>query len=135
MTTRATIGEYAVNAIEMTTNQGFKNLIPNDNIDTWYAYYRLDYEGDYLASLSKGSTFPEVGKSTVEDFVIPIPPIKEQREIGELLKSMHNQIRSYERNKAQFKRFKQGLMQDLLSGVVRTHETDIEVPEAVLAQG
>ena len=33
------------------------------------------------------------------------------------------------------KRFKKGLMQDLLSGEVRTHHKDIEVVEDVLQHG
>ena len=135
MTTRATIGECAVNTVEMTTNQGFKNIIPNERIDTWYTYYRLDYEKDYLASLSKGSTFPEVGKDTVENFVIPIPPIEEQREIGELLRSVDEQILSYKRSKSQYERLKRGLQQDLLSGTVRTTDTNIEVPDEIAQHG
>ncbi|QZX99389.1 restriction endonuclease subunit S [Halobaculum rubrum] len=135
MTTRATIGECAVNTVEMTTNQGFKNIIPGKRLDTWYTYYRLDYEKDYLASLSKGSTFPEVGKDTVENFVIPIPPLEEQRKIGEKLRSVDEQILSYKENKSQYERLKRGLMQDLLSGTVRTTDTNIEVPEEIAQYG
>ena len=135
MTTRATIGECAVNTVEMTTNQGFKNIIPDEKLDTWYAYYRLDYERDFLASLSKGSTFPEVGKDTVENFMVPIPPIGEQREIGKLLRSVDQQILSYKKSKSQYERLKRGLMQDLLSGTVRTTNTNIEVPEEIARYG
>jgi len=135
MTTRATIGKCAVNTVEMTTNQGFKNLIPGEELDTWYAYYRLDYERDYLASLSKGSTFPEVGKDTVENFLIPIPPISEQREIGELLRSVDKQILCYKNDKSHYERLKRGLMQDLLSGTVRTTDTNIEVPDEIAQYG
>lgn len=135
MTTRATIGACAVNTVEMTTNQGFKNVIPGEMLDTWYTYYRLDYEKDYLASLSKGSTFPEVGKDTVENFVIPVPPLEEQRKIGELLQSVDKQILSYTEGKLQYERFKRGLVQDLLSGTVRTTDTTIEVPDEIAQYG
>lgn len=135
LTTRATIGECAVNTVEMTTNQGFKNLIPGDRLDTWYAYYRLEYEGDYLASLSKGSTFPEVGKDTVGNFVIPVPPLEEQKEIAERLKSVDDMILSYKSNKSQLQRLKEGLMKDLLSGTVRTTDTNIQVLDEVAQHG
>jgi len=104
-------------------------------MDTWYSYYRLDYEGDYLASLSKGSTFPEVGKDTVENFVIPVPPIEEQRAIGERLRSVDDQILSYKEEKSQLKRVKRALMQDLLSGTVRATDTNIEVPDEIAQHG
>ena len=135
MTTRATIGACAVNTVEMTTNQGFKNLIPGDGIDTWYAYYRLDYEGDYLASLSKGSTFPEVGKDTVENFEIPVPPIEEQRRIGTILRSIDDQILSHKNQRSQYERLKRGLMQDLLSGEVRTTDKSIQIPDEISQYG
>lgn len=135
LTTRATVGVCAVNTVEMTTNQGFKSLIPGERLDTWYAYYRLESEGDYLASLSKGSTFPEVGKGTVENFVIPVPTLKEQKVIGERLKSVDDLALSYKSNKKQLQLIKQSLMQDLLSGDVRTHDKDIEVIDEVLQHG
>ena len=135
LTTRATIGECAVNNVEMTTNQRFKNFIPGDEIDIWYAYYRLEHEGEYLASLSKGSIFPEVGKATVENLVIPVPPSQEQKKIPEKLRAVDNMIISYKSNRDQLQRLKQDLMQDLLSGEVRTHDRDIELIEGVLAHG
>lgn len=135
LTTRATIGKCAVNTVEMTTNQGFKNFIPGDRIDTWYAYYRLTYESDYLASLSKGSTFPEVGKDTVENFVIPVPPLEEQREIGKRLKAMDDMVLSYKEHKSHLQRLKKGLMQDLLSGKVRTTDRNIPVLSEVAEHG
>jgi type I restriction enzyme S subunit len=135
LTTRATIGECAINTVEMTTNQGFKNFIPSEEIDTWYAYYRLGHAGDYLASLSKGSTFPEVGKETVESLVIPVPSFEEQKEIGERLRSVDNMIISYKSYKDQLVRLKRGQMQDLFSGTVRTADASIEVPDVVAQHG
>ena len=33
MTSRATIGECAINRVPVTTNQGFKNFVPSDDVD------------------------------------------------------------------------------------------------------
>ncbi|MDP3922491.1 MAG: restriction endonuclease subunit S, partial [Hydrogenophaga sp.] len=41
MTSRATIGECAINAVPMTTNQGFKNFVPFESVDAEFLYYLL----------------------------------------------------------------------------------------------
>jgi type I restriction enzyme S subunit len=41
VTTRATLGETAISQVPLATNQGFKNIIPNDDTDAIYAHYRL----------------------------------------------------------------------------------------------
>jgi len=46
-----------------------------------------------------------------------------------------NKIKAERRYRVRLQRLKQGLMQDLLSGEVRTHDRDIELIEEVLAHG
>jgi len=41
MTSRATIGECAINTVPISTNQGFKNFVPFDLIDVEFLYYLL----------------------------------------------------------------------------------------------
>lgn len=40
MTSRATIGECAINRVSVTTNQGFKNFVPRPEFDVQFLYYR-----------------------------------------------------------------------------------------------
>ena len=39
--TRATIGNAAISLHQIATNQGFKNIVPNENIDTLFLYYTI----------------------------------------------------------------------------------------------
>jgi len=135
LTTRATVGLCAVNEVEMTTSRAFKDLIPGDQLDTWYLYYRIAAMEDYLNRLGWGSTFTEVIKPVLENVTIPIPPLEEQREIGERLKSIDSAISKNIYMKEQYQRLKQGLMQDLLSGTVKTTDTNITVPDEVAQHG
>jgi type I restriction enzyme S subunit len=57
--TRATIGVMAITAHEMCTNQGFKNIIPNENTNIEFVYYLLTYQKHKLVSKASGSTFLE----------------------------------------------------------------------------
>lgn len=135
LTTRATVGMCAVNEVEMTTSRAFKDLIPGERLDTWYLYYRISTMEDYLNRLGWGSTFTEVIKPVLENVTIPIPSLEEQRAIGDKLRAIDQCIIENIRVKRQYQRMKQGLLQDLLSGTVRTTDTNIEVPEAVAQYG
>ena len=135
LTTRATVGACAVNTVPITTNQGFKNVVPGEDLDTWYAYYRLIYEADQLEARAKGSTFREVGKETVENFEIPVPSRDEQQRIGEILKSIDDDILNNKNVVSEYERLKKGLMQDLLTGEVRTADKAIDVLDEVVEHG
>jgi len=57
MTTRATIGECAINTVPMTTNQGFKNLVPIA-ADCEFLYYLMTIQKSRLVQLCAGSSRP-----------------------------------------------------------------------------
>jgi len=114
MTSRATIGECAVNTVEMATNQGFKSLVPKEEIETWYLHYRMLETAAFLESLGAGSTFDEVSKSVVESVDIPIPPLSEQRKIATVLYTVDQAIQKTEEIGAQTELAKKGLAQSLI---------------------
>lgn len=113
MTSRATIGKCAVNTTEMATNQGFKSLIPNEGISTWYLHYRMLETRAFLKSLGAGSTFDEVSKSVVKSVEIPVPPLPEQRKIATVLYTIDQAIEKTEEIVEQSDRLFHGLMDDI----------------------
>jgi len=133
MTSRATIGACAVNTVPMATNQGFQSLVPGEKLNTWYLFYRMLREAPYLESLGAGSTFSEVSKRVVEKVDIPIPPLSEQRNIASVLYTVDRLIQLSPSE--ELKELKEGLMQDLLTGEVRTADKAIEVLDEVAAHG
>jgi type I restriction enzyme S subunit len=64
-----------------------------------------------------------------------LPPLEEQREIAAVLWDFDNQVRALQDELGLYRRFKQGLMQDLLSGKVRMTDTNIEVLSEVAQHG
>jgi type I restriction enzyme S subunit len=82
--TRATIGKAAINTVPMSTNQGFKNIIPK-NIDTDFLYYKIISQEHGLLRIASGSTFLEVSKTDFDNFHISIPPLPEQKKIASIL--------------------------------------------------
>ncbi len=65
----------------MYCNQGFKNIVCSKCLLNEYVYWWLKGKTDYLNSLGVGATFKEISKRTVEQIVIPIPPLEEQSRI------------------------------------------------------
>lgn len=120
MTTRATIGECAINLVPMTTNQGFKNLVPSESIDVEFLYYLLLMQKQGFISLCGGSTFLEISKGQVAAFEVRVPGTKmEQTAIATILSDMDSEIAELGEKLAKARNVKQGMMQELLTGRIR----------------
>lgn len=85
LSSRAPIGLLAINKVPVCTNQGFKSLIPSQEIDVEYLYYYLKKNVNSLQAKGNGATFKELSKPTVEDFQIVLPPLDDQKRIAHLL--------------------------------------------------
>lgn len=86
LTSRAPIGKVAIAGIDLYCNQGFKNLVCNEQIIVpQYLYYWLSSKVDYLNSLGRGATFKEISKSIVEEIEVPIHKLEIQQKIATIL--------------------------------------------------
>lgn len=90
---RAPIGYVAIAKKEVTTNQGFKNIVCNDKIAYFeFVYYLMKYKTSELESLANGSTFKEVSGKVVKDFEVMLPPLEEQKAIAKMLSDLDAKI-------------------------------------------
>lgn len=55
MTSRATIGECAINRVAISTNQGVKNFVPFEHVDVDFLYYLLTMQKQRFVGLCSGS--------------------------------------------------------------------------------
>jgi len=121
--TRATIGKAAINTVPMSTNQGFKNIIPK-NIDTDFLYYKIISEEHGLLRIANGSTFLEVSKTDFDNFNISIPPLPEQKKIASILSTCDVAIDNCKGIIEELKVRNKGLTQKLLTGKMRVKGFD-----------
>ena len=70
---RAPIGYIAIAQNEVTTNQGFKSVIPNENISTAYMYFLLKNLLPTIEGMASGSTFKEISGSTMKSVPTVMP--------------------------------------------------------------
>ncbi len=115
VTTRATLGETAITTVPLATNQGFKNLVPNKQTDSLFAYYLLKTLRPEMLCLSSGTTFLEISKSDFARIRTRRPKIDEQRRIAAVLGTVDEIIGKIEAVIAKLRQVRAGLLHDLLT--------------------
>lgn len=103
---RAPIGYIAIAANEVTTNQGFKSVVPNENVGTAFMYYLLKFLLPTIEGMASGSTFKEISGAGMKSVPVVIPdnetikkfnafctPIFQQQEVLEVENSRLADIR------------------------------------------
>ncbi len=113
VTSRATLGECAVAGAEMTTNQGFKNLILDTEFaDPHFYYYALNSMRGELIRHASGTTFLEVSASEFGELIVPLPPLEDQRRIVEILESVADSDRAERKAIAKLATIKQAFIDE-----------------------
>ena len=70
---RAPIGYTAIAANPISTNQGFKSVIPNEDIGAAFIYYFLKSNLNLIENMASGSTFKEISTSTMRKIPAFLP--------------------------------------------------------------
>jgi len=90
---RAPIGYVVIANNEITTNQGFKNIICDEKESHYkFFYYLLKYKANFIERLSSGSTFSEASGSLMKSIELNLPPLPEQKAIANVLTAFDNKI-------------------------------------------
>lgn len=78
---RAPIGYIAIAANPISTNQGFKSVVPHNSAMSPYLYYCLKARTSDIVRRATGTTFKEISGSEMAETIVPLPPINEQQRI------------------------------------------------------
>lgn len=73
LSSRAPIGYIAISLNEVTTNQGFKTLVPNNKNYVYFLYYLIKRNIPFLEQMGTGTTFKEVSKDSLENLLVIFP--------------------------------------------------------------
>ena len=92
LTTRAPVGYLAISKNEMTTNQGFHSMVPNEKTSSIFLYYLLKNNVQKLVENASGSTFQELNGKTLKSLTFAFPTINEQSRIATILSSLDDKI-------------------------------------------
>lgn len=114
-----TRGKVALLKIESTINQAFASIKPNKNYSTNFIFNYLDKSYEKIRDLSHGSNQDNLNLDIVKALQIPLPPLKEQEKIAQILTTWDEAITKQTELLRAKELQKKALMQKLLSGEVR----------------
>lgn len=91
-TSRAPIGYVGIANTEVSTNQGFKNIIANKENSNEFIYYLLKYITPNIESIAGGSTFKEISASAFKNIEVEVPDLETQEKIASILSALDDKI-------------------------------------------
>lgn len=122
---RAPIGYIAIAAGEVTTNQGFKSVIPRPAIGTPFVYYFLKNALPTIEGMASGSTFKEVSGSTMKIVPAFIPDDETLARFTEFCSPIFEQQQMLERQNQSLATLRDSLLPKLMSGEIDVSDVSI----------
>ena len=109
----ASIGKNAVIKVNGSCNQQINAIIPNENYNSNYIYYLMEYISPYLQAIAGTSATAIVNKETFERVKVKVHPLEEQKKIDCLLSHIETKIMLEDKLLHKLKQLKKGLMQNM----------------------
>lgn len=122
---RAPIGYIAIAAGEVTTNQGFKSVVPKETVGTAFVYYFLKANLTLIEGMASGSTFKEVSGSTMKNIPAIIPDDYSLCRFNEFCAPIFAQQQTLEEQNELLFAMRDGILPKLMSGDLDVSEVDI----------
>lgn len=116
---RAPIGYMAIAKNEVTTNQGFKSVVPKHNIGTAYVYYYIKNNIEMIESRASGSTFKEVSASVMKKIPALIPDDKVLEEFSNVCNLYFKKQMLLESQNEVLLTIRDSLLPKLMTGEIR----------------
>ena len=118
----ATIGKVGFLKIETSTNQACCVLPPSENMDAMYMFYMMQASKEILISNSIGGGQPNISQSIIKEHIIPVPPLRIQKEIALYLQNKIGKIVSIlseqEHQLSDLKSYKSSLITEAVTGKI-----------------
>jgi type I restriction enzyme S subunit len=116
---RAPIGYIAIAKNDVTTNQGFKSIVPKRNIGTAYVYYFLKSNIEVIENRASGSTFKEVSGSVMKQIPALIPNDKALNDFQSICSLYFEKQMLLESQNQSLSAIRDSLLPKLMSGEIR----------------
>ena len=113
---RAPIGYITIAADELTTNQGFKSVVPKPEIGTAFVYFFLKHNLSIIEGMASGSTFKEVSGSTMKSVPAVIPDSGSLAKFNDFCAPLFEQQQFLEKQNLALSDLRDSLLPRLMSG-------------------
>lgn len=118
---RAPIGYIAISKNEITTNQGFKSIVPakKTGFSSMYVFCWLKENTDIIRNRANGSTFKEISGSEMKKISSIIPPKNILVMFNNIQHDLFKKIETTESENRILKNIRDTLLPKLMSGEIR----------------
>lgn len=111
---RAPIGYISIANNSVTTNQGFKSLVPDKGYSSEILFLLLKNNQELIKSVANGSTFLEVSGNALKTLSVIVPNKKICIKLTEILRPMFLQIKINEEQTNKLKSLRSSMIQELI---------------------
>ncbi len=118
MTSRASVGFFAVTNREVCTNQGFISIVSHEPALWLYLLFHLSDRVEEIRAMGSGSTYPEVSRSKFREFVVLLPKHALGTAFCEQVTDFLKQIRLLKQENERLRAARDLLLPRLMSGEI-----------------
>ena len=118
MTSRASVGFFGIIDEPSCTNQGFINIVPNDQNARMYLLFNLMHRVEEIRSLAGGSTYKEINKAKFKALNVVVPDAALLRKFEDQTSRLHAQVRTLHSMNAKLVHARNLLLPRLINGEI-----------------
>ena len=122
---RAPIGYIAIATDAVATNQGFKSIVPKEEIGTAFVYCFLVRNKQRIADMGAGTTFPEVSGKMMKSVELAVPEQTLCAEFDFFAGPILKQQEALERENRELAALRDTLLPKLMSGEIDASQVDL----------
>ena len=115
---RAPIGYMAIADGDVTTNQGFKSVVPHAHVGTAFVYYFLKNALPIIEGMASGSTFKEISGSAMRTVPAIIPDEATLCKFSSFCDPLFRQQRTLENQNRELASIRDTMLPKLMSGEI-----------------
>lgn len=131
MTSRATIGSFALAEVPVAVNQGFIVVVAPDMALRYWLFHEMRDRIDEFLSHANGATFLELSRGNFRRLPVRLPERREMMRFSELAGALHSRASVALRENTALTQIRDVLLPALMSGRLRVKEAEHIVEDLV----
>jgi type I restriction enzyme, S subunit len=130
MTSRATIGAFAVPQLPAAVNQGFIVVVAPKPEMRWWLFHEMRSRADDMIRLANGSTFLELSRTNFKQIPMRLAPAHVIAHFHERVDPLHAKAATSVKESSTLRELRDTLLPKLMSGEIRVRDAERIVEDA-----
>jgi type I restriction enzyme S subunit len=131
MTSRATIGAFAIAQTPLAVNQGFIVVNARDEINQWWLFHEMRSRVDEFLSYANGATFPELPRGRFKKLGLRMPTAEWAHAFAAKARPLHEMAAHLMTETATLAAMRDELLPLLMSGHIRVRDAETAMEEVL----